>query len=64
VPRWAAVAIMLWPPLHVTGLVMGSGWFEVTGALLQAAGFAGVARVVWRNGNPFRAPALRQAQGA
>lgn len=48
VPRWVAVAIMLWAPLHVTGLVVGSEWFEVTGALLQAAGFAGIAAVVWR----------------
>ena len=56
VPRWAAVAIMLWPPLHVIGLIAGSEWFEVTGALLQAAGFAGIARVVWRQSSS--APAL------
>jgi hypothetical protein len=48
VPVWAAVLIMLWPPLHVTGLVVGSEWFEVTGAVLQAIGFAGVAAVVLR----------------
>jgi hydrogenase/urease accessory protein HupE len=39
VPAWAAVAVMCWPPLHVAGLVAGSEWYEVTGALLQAVGF-------------------------
>ncbi|MEV7006932.1 hypothetical protein [Streptosporangium sp. NPDC051022] len=38
VPTWAAAAVLAWPPLHVTGLVVGSEWFEVAGALLQAAG--------------------------
>jgi hypothetical protein len=40
VPAWAAVFVMLWPPLHVTGLVVGSEWFEVTGAVLQGIGLA------------------------
>jgi hypothetical protein len=40
VPAWAALAVMAWPPLHVTGLVVGSEWFEVTGAVLQGVGFA------------------------
>ncbi|MEV7804002.1 hypothetical protein AB0O28_13720 [Microbispora sp. NPDC088329] len=40
VPLWAAVAIMAWPPLHVIGLVAGTEWFEVAGALTQAAGLA------------------------
>jgi hypothetical protein len=48
IPVWAAISIMLWPPLHVTGLVVGSEWFEVTGAALQAIGFAGVAAVLLR----------------
>ncbi len=42
VPGWAAVMIMCWPPLHVTGLVVGSELFEVAGAVLQALGFAAV----------------------
>ncbi|WP_432930205.1 hypothetical protein ACQPZZ_07645 [Microbispora sp. CA-135349] len=40
VPLWAAAAIMAWPPLHVIGLVAGTEWFEVAGALTQAAGLA------------------------
>ena len=38
VPTWAAVGVLLWPPLHVVGLVVGSEWFEVVGASLQAVG--------------------------
>jgi hypothetical protein len=48
VPTWAAVAIMTWPPLHVTGLVVGNELFEVAGAVLQALGFAAIAVVVLR----------------
>jgi hypothetical protein len=48
VPVWAAILIMLWPPLHVVGLVVGGEVLEVIGALLQAIGFAGVAAVVLR----------------
>jgi hypothetical protein len=48
VPAWAAILIMLWPPLHVTGLVVGSELFEVTGAVLQSIGFAGLAPVLLR----------------
>lgn len=51
VPVWAALAIMVWPPLHVTGLVVGSEWFEVTGAAIQALGFAGVAKVLLGRAN-------------
>ncbi|GLX04312.1 hypothetical protein [Microbispora sp. NBRC 16548] len=40
VPLWAAAGIMSWPPLHVIGLVAGTEWFEVAGALAQAAGLA------------------------
>jgi hypothetical protein len=42
VPRWAAATIVAWPPLHVTGLVAGTEWFEVAGAVLQGIGFAAV----------------------
>lgn len=44
VPVWAAVAIGLWPPLHVIGLVFfGNEVPQVIGAVLQALGFAGCA---------------------
>jgi hypothetical protein len=48
VPVWAATLIMLWPPLHVIGLIIGGEVPEVMGAVLQAIGFAGVAVVVLR----------------
>ena len=48
VPVWAAILIMLWPPLHIVGLIVGGEVLEVIGALLQAIGFAGVAAVVLR----------------
>jgi hypothetical protein len=48
VPAWAALMIMAWPPLHVTGLVVGNEIFEVAGAILQAVGFAAIAGVVLR----------------
>ena len=48
VPVGAAILIMLWPPLHVVGLVIGGEVLEVIGALLQAIGFAGVAAVALR----------------
>ncbi|OPG10633.1 hypothetical protein B1L11_22815 [Microbispora sp. GKU 823] len=40
VPLWAAAGIMAWPLLHVIGLVAGTEWFEVAGALTQAVGLA------------------------
>lgn len=40
VPIWAAAGVIAWPPLHVIGLVAGTEWFEVAGALLQAVGLA------------------------
>ncbi|MEU7693716.1 hypothetical protein OHB01_17415 [Microbispora hainanensis] len=40
VPIWAAAGVVAWPPLHVIGLVTGSEWFEVAGAVTQAAGLA------------------------
>ncbi|WP_213450416.1 hypothetical protein [Rhizomonospora bruguierae] len=43
VPGWAAAAICCWAVLHVTGLIAGSEWFEVTGAVIQAVGFAALA---------------------
>ena len=48
VPVWAAIWIMLWPPLHVAGLFVGGEVLEVIGAVLQAIGFAGVAAAVLR----------------
>ena len=48
VPVWAAILIMLWPPLHVAGLFLGGEVLEVLGAVLQAIGFAGVAAAVLR----------------
>jgi hypothetical protein len=48
VPIWAAILIMLWPPLHVAGLFVGGEVLEVIGAVLQAIGFAGVATAVLR----------------
>jgi hypothetical protein len=48
VPIWAAVLIMLWPVLHISGLFLGGEVLEVIGAVLQAIGFAGVAAAVLR----------------
>jgi hypothetical protein len=48
VPIWAAILIMLWPPLHISGLFLGGEVLEVIGAVLQAIGFAGVAAAVLR----------------
>ena len=49
VPVWAALGIMLWPPLHVIGLVFfGNEVPQVIGAVLQALGFAGCAVVLLR----------------
>jgi hypothetical protein len=48
VPIWAAILIMLWPPLHVAGLFLGGEVLEVIGAMLQAIGFAGLAVPVLR----------------
>jgi hypothetical protein len=48
VPIWAAILIMLWPPLHVAGLFLGGEVLEVIGAMLQAIGFAGLAAAVLR----------------
>ena len=49
VPAWAAILIMLWPPLHVIGLIIGGEVLEVLGAVLQAIGFAGIATAVLRH---------------
>jgi hypothetical protein len=48
VPIWAAILIMLWPPLHIAGLFLGGEVLEVIGAVLQAIGFAGIAAMVLR----------------
>lgn len=41
--------IMLWPPLHIGGLIIGGEVLEVLGAVLQAIGFAGIAAAVLRH---------------
>jgi hypothetical protein len=43
IARWAAVAVMAWPPMHIIGLAAGVEWFEVAGAAAQGLGFAAVA---------------------
>jgi hypothetical protein len=48
VPLWATILIMLWPVLHIGGLLLGGEVLEVIGAVLQAIGFAGVAAAVLR----------------
>jgi hypothetical protein len=48
VPVWAAILIMLWPVLHISGLIIGGEILEIIGAVLQAIGFAAVAAVVLR----------------
>jgi hypothetical protein len=40
--------IVLWPVLHVGGLIIGGEVLEVIGAVLQAIGFAGLAAAVLR----------------
>jgi hypothetical protein len=42
IARWAAAAIMIWPPMHIVGLAAGVEWFEVAGAAAQGLGFAAV----------------------
>jgi hypothetical protein len=46
---WPPILIMLWPPLHISGLIIGGEVLEVLGAVLQAIGFAGIAAVVLRH---------------
>ena len=58
VPIWAAILIMLWPPLHIAGLFLGGEVLEVIGAVLQAIGFAGVAAALLRR-SPLRTGARR-----
>lgn len=48
VARWAALAVAAWPVLHVIGLLAGTEWFEVAGAIFQAAGLATVAALLLR----------------
>jgi hypothetical protein len=51
VPRWAALGILSWPPLHIIGLAFfGNEVPQVVGAVLQAAGFAGCAVALLRRG--------------
>jgi hypothetical protein len=60
VPVWGAVGVIAWAPFHVIGLVIGSEWFEVVGALLQAVGFATVgAALLGRWGRDTTPPGAR-----
>lgn len=42
VPRWVAGAVMLWPPLHIVGLLLSAEVFEVVGAAIQGMAFAAI----------------------
>lgn len=58
VPRWAAVGILCWPPLHVIGLVFfGNEIPQVVGAVLQALGFLGCAITLARGRKTYASPA-------
>ncbi|GAA2582492.1 hypothetical protein GCM10010399_10360 [Dactylosporangium fulvum] len=46
VAPWVAVALGAWAPLHVTGLIVGTEWFEVAGAVSQAVALAVVGRAL------------------
>jgi hypothetical protein len=49
VPAWAALGILMWPVLHVVGLIFfGNEVPQVIGAVLQALGFASCAAVLLR----------------
>jgi hypothetical protein len=53
VPAWAALGILMWPVLHVVGLIFfGNEVPQVIGALLQVIGFAGCAAVLLRRRVP------------
>jgi hypothetical protein len=53
VPAWAALGILMWPVLHVVGLIFfGNEVPQVIGAVLQAIGFAGCAAVLLRRSIP------------
>jgi hypothetical protein len=57
VPAWAAAGVLGWPVLHVLGLFAGTEWFEATGALAQAIGFAVVGATLLRRSSAVSAPA-------
>ncbi|PZG12157.1 hypothetical protein C1I95_26415 [Micromonospora craterilacus] len=46
VAPWVAVALGAWAPLHITGLIAGTEWFEVAGAVSQAVALAVVGRTL------------------
>jgi hypothetical protein len=48
IPRWAAWFVMAWGILHVVGLMVGTEWIEVGGAIVQAVGFATAGMVLRR----------------
>ncbi|GGM46188.1 hypothetical protein ACFFX1_21920 [Dactylosporangium sucinum] len=52
VAAWVAVALGAWAPLHITGLVAGTEWFEVAGAVSQAVALAAVGRALLKAPGP------------
>jgi hypothetical protein len=52
VGRWAALAILAWPLMHVAGLAAGVEWLEVAGAAVQGIGFAAVGARILSRPNP------------
>jgi hypothetical protein len=54
---WACWAVLGWSVLHIVGILLGTEWFEVVGALAQALGFAGVAVCLLRQAVPAAASA-------
>jgi hypothetical protein len=55
---WACYAVLGWSVLHIVGIVLGTEWFEVAGALTQAVGFAGVAVCLLRQVGPAAASSV------
>ncbi len=55
---WAWWDVLEWSVLHIVGIVLGTEWFGVAGALAQALGFAGVAVCMLRQAVPAQAIAI------
>ena len=55
---WACWGVFGWSVLHIVGILLGTEWFEVVGALAQAVGFAGVAVCLLRQAVPAEASAV------
>lgn len=52
IARWAATAVMVWPPMHIVGLTAGVEWIEVAGTAVQGLGFAAVGARLLRRAIP------------